>query len=79
MIYVMDLFRPSTEQAARDIVESVSAEEAPVLKQDFYNSLLSAFTVSEIKEQLHKVALALEVVEISERHLLVKGVVRGAK
>ena len=79
VIYVMDLYRPPTKQVARDIVESVSAQEAPILKQDFYNSLLAAFTVDEIKEQLHKVGLALEAAEVSERHLLVKGLLVGAQ
>jgi len=79
VIYVMDLFRPPTKQAARDIVESVSAEEAPILKQDFYNSLLASFTVREIKEQLREAGLALEVAEVSERHLLVKGLITGAE
>jgi len=79
VIYVMDLFRPPTKQVARDIVESVSAREAPILKQDFYNSLLAAFTVDEIKEQLHEAGLALEVAEVSERHLLVKGLITGAE
>lgn len=79
VIYVMDLFRPPTKEAARDIVESVSAKEAPILKQDFYNSLLAAFTVDEIKEQLHEAGLALEVAEVSERHLLVKGLITGAE
>jgi ubiquinone/menaquinone biosynthesis C-methylase UbiE len=79
VIYVMDLYRPPTKEAARDIVESVSAEEAPILKQDFYNSLLAAFTVDEIKDQLHEVRLSLEVAEVSERHLLAKGLIAGAQ
>jgi len=79
VIYIMDLFRPPTREVARDIVESVSATEPPILKEDFYNSLLAAFTVEEIKEQLHKAALALEVAQVSDRHLLVKGLITGAE
>ncbi len=79
VIYVMDLFRPPTKQEARDIVESVSAAEAPILKQDFYNSLLAAFTVDEIEDQLHEAGLSLEVAEVSERHLLAKGLITGAQ
>jgi 2-polyprenyl-3-methyl-5-hydroxy-6-metoxy-1,4-benzoquinol methylase len=77
-IYVMDLFRPPTRRAARNFVESVSAEEPPVLKQDFYNSLLAAFTVDEVKEQLRNAGLALEVARVSDRHLVVKGLIKGA-
>jgi ubiquinone/menaquinone biosynthesis C-methylase UbiE len=79
VVYVMDLLRPETEDDARHIVESVSAAESPLLKQDFYNSLLAAFTIGEIKEQLCKAGLALEVAKVSERHLLVKGLIRGRR
>ena len=78
VVYVMDLSRPQTRRHARDIVESVSAEEHPMLKQDFYDSLLAAFTIDEIAEQLHKCRLSLKVRQVSERHLLVKGVIEGA-
>ena len=76
VVYVMDLLRPQTKEQAMDIVESVSGGEAAILKRDFYNSLLAAFTVDEIKDQLRKAALALEAARISERHLLVKGLMR---
>jgi len=73
-VYVMDLFRPATRQGARDIVESVSGSEPEILKRDFYNSLLAAFTADEIEEQLRRTNLDLEVSAVSERHLLIKGV-----
>jgi ubiquinone/menaquinone biosynthesis C-methylase UbiE len=73
VIYVMDLFRPETEQMAREIVESVSANEPEVLKRDFYNSLLAAFTPDEVRDQLRRAGLALEVEVVSERHMRVKG------
>ncbi|MBN2129149.1 MAG: class I SAM-dependent methyltransferase [Sedimentisphaerales bacterium] len=73
-VYVMDLFRPQSKQDARDIVESVSAGEPEILKSDFYNSLLAAFTADEIEEQLRRANLDLEVRTVSERHLLIKGV-----
>ena len=73
-IYVMDLFRPQSKQDARDIVESVSAGEPEILKSDFYNSLLAAFTVEEIEEQLRRANLDLEVRTVSERHMLIRGV-----
>lgn len=77
VVYVMDLSRPQTKQRARDIVESVSGQEHPLLKQDFYDSLLAAFTVDEIRAQLREASLALEAAQVSERHLLVKGLIRG--
>jgi ubiquinone/menaquinone biosynthesis C-methylase UbiE len=74
IVYVMDLFRPESERAARDIVESVSASEPEILKTDFYNSLLAAFTVDEVAEQLRRAECKLTVAAVSERHLLVDGV-----
>jgi ubiquinone/menaquinone biosynthesis C-methylase UbiE len=77
VIYVMDLFRPKTQEEAWNIVESISAEEPPILKQDFYNSLLAAFTVDEIKDQLLQEKLKLEIEKVSERHFIVKGIVKN--
>lgn len=75
ILYVMDLLRPATTEDARTIVEFVSAKEPEILKRDFYNSLLAAFTPDEIIEQLRSAALDLEVAVVSGRHLVVKGIV----
>jgi hypothetical protein len=75
-IYSMDLFRPETPKDARRIVESVAANEDPILKEDFYNSLCAAFTVEEVEEQLREAYLNLEVAQISERHMLIKGLLQ---
>ncbi|MEJ2662837.1 MAG: class I SAM-dependent methyltransferase, partial [Spirochaetia bacterium] len=54
IIYVMDLIRPRSKNAAKRIVENVSANEPEILKTDFYNSLLAAFTINVIKHQVKK-------------------------
>ena len=72
----MDLLRPETEIQAKKIVESVSGDEDPLLRADFYNSLLAAFTIPEVKDQLKKAGLRFEVKAVSERHFLVKGRIR---
>jgi len=72
-VYVMDLFRPETEQAAKAIVESVSASEPEILKCDFYNSLRAAFTSDEVRDQIRETGLGFEVEVVSERHMCVKG------
>jgi ubiquinone/menaquinone biosynthesis C-methylase UbiE len=72
-IYVMDLLRPNTPEEARAIVERVSANEHPILKEDFYNSLCAAFTVDEVREQLRVAGLPLEVEQVTDRHMRVKG------
>ena len=72
-VFVMDLVRPDTPQAARAIVEAVAANEHPLLKEDFYNSLCAAFTVAEAAEQLRRAGLDLDVRQISDRHMLITG------
>jgi len=48
--------------------------EAPVLKEDFYNSLLAAFEPGEIEAQLREAGLgALQIEQVSDRHLAVWG------
>ena len=73
-VYVMDLLRPKTPKDARRIVETVAGKEDSILKEDFYNSLCAAFTPQEIKEQLKKVRLDLNVKRVSERHMVIKGI-----
>jgi len=72
-IYVMDLIRPDTPQDARNIVESVAPDEHPILKEDFYNSLCAAFTVEEAKAQVKQAGLPLEVAQVSDRHMVIRG------
>jgi ubiquinone/menaquinone biosynthesis C-methylase UbiE len=72
-VYVMDLMRPDSPLEAREIVERVSRDEDPVLKEDFYNSLCAAFTVEEVRAQLRVAKLPLHVEQISDRHMRVRG------
>jgi ubiquinone/menaquinone biosynthesis C-methylase UbiE len=75
LVYVMDLIRPDTPHAARDIVETVAGKEDPILRQDFFNSLCAAFTIEEVIGQLRAAGLDhLEVTRSGDRHLLVRGV-----
>jgi SAM-dependent methyltransferase len=73
VVHVMDLFRPDSAGAARAIVEAAAAKEDPILKQDFFNSLLAAYTVAEVRSQLDAAGLRLGCEPVSERHLLVYG------
>ena len=74
-VWVMDLARPESPDAAREIVENASEDEHPLLKEDFYNSLLAAYTVEEIQEQIKEAELheTLEAVPVGERHWAVAG------
>jgi SAM-dependent methyltransferase len=73
-VYVMDLIRPDTPEAARGIVEAVAASEDAILRQDFFNSLCAAFTVDEVAAQLQATGLnQLALTRSGDRHLLVQG------
>lgn len=73
-VLVMDLLRPASDSAARDLVERYSGDEAEVLKRDFLASLHAAFTLDEVRAQLRAAELPwLSVEAISDRHLLVSG------
>ncbi len=73
-IFVMDLMRPDSQETARQLVEENAAGEPAILKEDFYNSLLAAFEVEEVRQQLTQCGLAhLQVRAVSNRHLTVSG------
>jgi len=73
-VFIMDLKRPETRSTARQMVELYAAGEPEILRRDFYNSLLAAFTVDEIREQLTSAGLAgFTAREVSDRHLVISG------
>ena len=73
LICVMDLRRPDSPEAAQEIVQAVAGNEAEVLKIDFYNSLLAAFTPEEVCAQLQAAAMNLDVTMSGDRHMLISG------
>ncbi|MBU0728283.1 MAG: class I SAM-dependent methyltransferase [Proteobacteria bacterium] len=76
-VFVMDLLRPESEAAAREFVEKYTGEEPPILKEDFYNSLLAAYTLEEVGGQLARAGLSNLVIEqASDRHFVVKGIIK---
>ncbi len=72
-IFVMDLLRPPSEAIAHSLVEQYAADEPWVLQDDFYNSLLAAYSLKEVQAQLQTAGLALTVEQVSDRHLIVYG------
>lgn len=73
-VVVMDLARPTSVLAADALVESYALNEPEVLRRDFRNSLLAAYTVDEVVDQLHEAGLhGLRVTMVSDRHLAVSG------
>lgn len=73
-VLVMDLMRPSDRETATAMVSEYAGDEPEILKQDFFHSLLAAYTPDEVEAQLHASGLdQLKVEIVSDRHLLVSG------
>lgn len=73
-VLVMDLMRPASRAAAEALVEQYAADEPEVLRRDFFNSLLAAFDLDEVRAQLRAAGLGhFTVAATSDRHLLVRG------
>lgn len=76
VVFVADLLRPNSIEEAKNIVETYAKNEAEILRVDFYNSLLAAFSIEEIKEQLQKNNITgLKVEQISNRHVIISGII----
>ncbi|MCY4421338.1 MAG: class I SAM-dependent methyltransferase [Gammaproteobacteria bacterium] len=77
-IFICDLCRPQTVEQAQHLVSRYAAQEPEILRHDFYNSLLAAFTPDEVEFQLDSAGLqGLKLEQISDRHLLVHGRLQG--
>ncbi|WP_442918196.1 class I SAM-dependent methyltransferase [Magnetococcus sp. PR-3] len=73
-IFVMDLLRPSSAKVAKEMMHRYTADEPEVLQQDFYHSLLAAFSREEIQAQLCAAQLGhLTFEQTSDRHWIVWG------
>ena len=75
-VYVMDLVRPETPEAALAMVQDGAGSEDPILQRDFYNSLLAAFTLDEVRSQLSTAGLDMTVALAGVRHMLIRGILR---
>ncbi len=76
-LFVMDLMRPEQEATARQIVDTYAAGEPKVLQDDFFNSLLAAYTLDEVQVQLRDADLGqLAIKAVSDRHFIVWGTYR---
>ena len=72
--FIMDLLRPNSVDAAAALVETYASNESAQLKEDFYNSLLAAYNLNEIEEQLQENSiLDFNIQQITDRHFIVFG------
>jgi len=75
-VFIMDLMRPDDESRARDLVDCHAAGAPPVLRRDFFHSLLAAYRPEEVRRQLGRAGLGdFTVQSVSDRHLVVGGLV----
>jgi ubiquinone/menaquinone biosynthesis C-methylase UbiE len=73
-IFIMDLMRPESRQHAESLVQTYAADEPEILQHDFFHSLLAAFSVNEVQQQLQQAQLDyLETDIISDRHFIIYG------
>lgn len=73
-VLVMDLLRPESPEAAQAIVDQYAAREPPILRRDFYNSLLAAFTEDEVAAQLAEMNFSRLLIDVpDDRHWVVGG------
>lgn len=74
LVFLRDLARPDTEQAARSVVAKYAGSESILLQEEYYRSLLAAFTPDEVRDQLRDARLhSLSVAMATDRHLDVYG------
>jgi SAM-dependent methyltransferase len=74
VVLVMDLLRPDSAAAAQALVDRYAAAEPAILRRDFYNSLLAAFTDDEVAAQLTEMNLSRLLIDVpDDRHWVVGG------
>jgi ubiquinone/menaquinone biosynthesis C-methylase UbiE len=70
MVFLRDLRRLRTPAEARRVVRAYAANETALLQEEFYRSLLAAYTPEEVRAQLDAADLhGLQVDVVSDRHL----------
>jgi ubiquinone/menaquinone biosynthesis C-methylase UbiE len=75
IVFMRDLCRPESDNVARELVAKHAGNESPLLQREFFESLLSAYTVDEVRDQLAgKMPTDFVVSKVTDRHLDVIGV-----
>jgi len=74
VVFLRDLARPGSPEAARSIVEQHAGSESRLLQEEYYRSLLSSYTPDEVWGQIAGAGLGMLKVEmVSDRHFDVFG------
>jgi hypothetical protein len=70
------LLRPESTEAAQALVEQYAADAPPILKRDFYNSLLAAYTEDEVAAQMAEMNLSRLLIDVpDDRHWVAGGII----
>ncbi len=73
-IFLRDLTRPETDEAAHAIVQTYGGVGPELMRKEYYESLLASYTLDEVRQQLARANLsALRVERITDRHMDVFG------
>jgi ubiquinone/menaquinone biosynthesis C-methylase UbiE len=74
VVLFRDLARPADTETARRIVHRYAGQASALLQEEYYRSLLAAYTPQEICARLEQAGLqCLEVKMVTDRHLDVFG------
>jgi ubiquinone/menaquinone biosynthesis C-methylase UbiE len=74
LVLIRDLVRPESSEDAWELVKNYAGRESQLLQEEFHRSLLSSYSVDEVRHQLNEVGLNHFGVElVSDRHLDVFG------
>ena len=75
-----DLRRPSSSEAAVDLVRRYAESASATVRHDYLASLHAAFTTAEVQSQLlHHPLLSVSVVPVADRYLEVSGYVEPGR
>jgi len=73
-VFLRDLWRPKSPEDARRIVETYGGVGPELEQEEYYRSLLSAYTLEELRDQLAQTGLTtLRVEKVTDRHMDVFG------
>ena len=73
-VFIMDLMRPESREQAEAMKLKYAAGEPEVLQTDFFNSLLAAYSLDEVRGQLESIGLShLNLEATSDRHWIAWG------
>ena len=68
-VLLRDLIRPESPEAAGEIVKRYAQNESLLLQEEYFRSLMAAYTPEEVREQLDDAGLrSLRVETVSDRH-----------